>query len=293
MSAPQWLALLAAVLFGLAHTLSRFGLRYVPPRVGASISVPATAILFWLAAPFLLNLTGLSWRAIAWFATIGLFFPAAVTILNFESTQRMGPTISSSIGATSATFALLTALLFLGEPLTWLIAFGTATIVVGVALLSWRRDGATRHWASWMLLIPLAAAAIRGNAQTLSKYALTLWSNPFAASLVGYTVSAVILTIIGRSRFAGRNAGNGVTGALDRRAIPWFVALGFCNGLGLYLTYIALQTGAVGVVAPIVTTAPLFTLLANKLLLHDEPMDAPVVSGVMITVVGVIMILIH
>ena len=144
MSSPQWLALLAAVLFGLAHTLSRFGLRHVSPRVGASISVPSTALMFWLAAPWLLTLNGLSWHAMALFALTGLFFPAAVTILNFESTRRMGPTISSAVSATSAAFALFTALLFLDERLTWLIALATATIVAGVALLSWDRRASDR-----------------------------------------------------------------------------------------------------------------------------------------------------
>ena len=78
-----------------------------------------------------------------------------------------------------------------------------------------------------------------------------------------------------------------------RRAFPWFAAVGFCNGTGLYLTYIALQTGKVSVVAPIVAISPLFTLLANKLLLDDERIDGPVIAGVMITVLGAIMILTH
>ena len=299
MSAPQRLALLAAVLFGLAHTLSRFGLRHVSPRVGASISVPSTALMFWLAAPLLLTINGLTWPAIALFALIGLFFPAAVTILNFESTRLMGPTISSSISATSAAFALLTALLFLDERLTWLIAAGTATIVAGVALLSWDRRDSVRQWASWMLLIPLAAAAIRGNAQTLTKYALTIWSNPFAASLVAYTASTVVVTIASRLQASGSKAGLSTAPTLQsafssrRRAFPWFAAVGFCNGTGLYLTYIALQTGKVSMVAPIVAVSPLFTLLANKLLLDDERIDGPVIAGVMITVLGAIMILTH
>lgn len=286
MSSPQWLALAAAALFGLAHTLSRFGLRYVPPRIGASISVPTTALLFWLAAPFALDLRGLSWPAVGWFALIGVFFPAAVTILNFESTRRMGPTISSAVGATSAAFALLTALLFLGESLTWLIVLGTATIIAGVALLSWSPARTPRAWAAWMLLIPLSAAAIRGNAQTLSKYALSLWSNPFAASLIGYTVSALILLLasLGPRRAHGR---------IDRGALPWLAGVGFCNGTGLFLTYVALQTGKVGVVAPIVTTAPVFTLLANALLLREERIGAPMVVAVLLTVSGVIMILTH
>ena len=118
MNSPEALALLAALLFGTATTLSKLGLRYVSPRAGAAISLSATALMFWAVAPFQLNLSGVSAEALGLFAVIGVFFPALVSILNFEATLRMGPTVSSAVTSTSAAFALLTAILFLDEPFT-------------------------------------------------------------------------------------------------------------------------------------------------------------------------------
>lgn len=286
MNSPVALAVLAAFLFGGASTLSQRGLRYVSPRTGASISVPATALMFWLAAPFLLTSQGWSWQALWLFAGIGVFFPAVVSILNFEATARMGPTISSAITSTSAAFAIFTAIVFLDEPVTGLILIGTATIIAGVTALSWDGGKVPRLWASWVLLIPLLGAAVRGNSQTLMKYSLGVWRNPFVATLICYSVSAIVVWLASRSQ-------SQAAGSFDRRAMPWFVAVGFCNGTGLFLTYAALQDGQVAVVAPIVTSAPLFTLLLERIWSREERFDWRIVCGVVATVSGVILILFH
>lgn len=286
MNSPEALALLAAFLFGTGTTLSKLGLSYVSPRTGALISLPATALMFWAAAPFQLNLTGVSAQAVGLFAVIGVFFPALVSLLNFEATQRMGPTVSSAVNSTSAAFALLTAILFLNEPFTPLIGLGTLIIIAGVVAMSWDSAAATRQWATWVLLIPLAGAAVRGNSQSLMKYALGVWPNPFAAGLIGYTVAAIVVWLFSRWQ-------KSAPVAFDRRAVPWFTGVGFCNGSALFLTYLALQDGQIGVVAPIVTTAPLFTLILGWLFLRDERFDWRIASGVIATVLGVILILTH
>jgi drug/metabolite transporter (DMT)-like permease len=281
----EFLALLAAFLFGAATTLSRPGLRYVSARTGASISVPSTAVMFWLLSPFYLTLEGLRSEALILFVLIGILFPAIVSILNFESTRRMGPVISSAVTSTSAAFALFTAILFLGEAMTWKIALGTLIIILGVAAMSWQRGHAPRLWPGWLLVLPLSAALLRGNAQSLMKYALTLWPNPFAASLAAYTMSALVVWVF--SRFQAESDAR-----FDVRAVPWFLGVGFCNGTGLLLTYAALQQGRVGTVAPIVTTAPLFTLLLGALFLREETPGIQVALGVAATVIGVVLILI-
>lgn len=286
MTPSEWLALLAAFCLGSAATLSKPGLRYVPPLTGATISLPATAIMFWVAAPFLLVSDGFRLDVLLLFALVGAFFPAAVTILNFEATRRMGPTVSVAVTSTSAAFAVLTAIVFLDEPVTWLIVSGTLIIVAGVVVMSWDGKAVPRQWAGWVLLLPLAGAVIRGNSQTLMKYGLNLWQNPFIASLVGYTVSASVIWMTARIK-------GDVFSAYDRRAVPWFCAVGLFNGCGLFLTYLALEHGSVGVVAPIVTTAPLFTLIEGWLFLREERFNWPVALGVLATVFGVVLILLH
>lgn len=284
------LAALSALLFGAGVVVARCGLRYVSGQVGACISIPFSCLLFWAGAPFFLDTADASTRAVALFAVVGLFFPTATTLLLFESIRRMGPTVAGSLSSTAAVFAIFTAILFLGEEPTWQIAFGTAAIVAGVVVFSGGaragRAQLPRRWANWELVFPLGSAAVRGLAQTLTKFGIAWWHNPYAASLAGYTISAIVVLIA--TRGAVRRAGR-----IDRRAFPWFMGVGLCNGMGLFLMYTALGTGQVGMVAPIVTTSPLFTLLLSFLFIRDERITARTAAGVGLTLAGILVIILH
>src|SRR5437667_5861026 len=137
--------------------------------------------------------------AFAIFAAVGVVFPAVVTLLNFASHRLTGPTVAGTVSSTTPLFAVLVAIVFLGEPLTLAAAAGTAAIVLGVIAFTGRGDGSARAWAAWAILLPLAGAAIRGAAQAAVKGGLVLWPDPFAAALIGYTVSSVTI-------FAGNRA---------------------------------------------------------------------------------------
>lgn len=277
------LALAAAAGLGAAMVTTRLGLRYAAPLAGARIGVPSTALIFWCLAPFLLDADGFDATAAGMFALVGLFFPAAATLLTYTGNQRMGPTVTSSASCTTPMFALAGAILFLGESLTAGNAFGTATIVLGMLVLTWTDGARARSWPLWALALPFAAAAIRALAQVLTKAGLALWTSPYAAGLIGYTVSAAVILVAAR---AGK-----VPNTTDRRGVPWFVATGFLNGASLFLMYGALAQGQVSLVSPIVATYPLFTLGVSALALHQDRVTPRMVAGAVLTVAGVALLL--
>jgi len=283
MHASALWALAAAAGFGAAMVTMRQGLRYATPVAGAAIGVPATALMFWCLAPLLLDTGGFSLAAAGLFALVGLFFPAAATLLTYSGNQRMGPTITSAVSCTTPMFALAGAILFLGEALSAGNALGTAVIVLGVLVLTWTGGARPRNWPLWALALPFAAAAIRALAQVLTKAGLALWSTPYAAGLIGYTVSAAVILLAARA--------SGPRAPTDRRAIPWFVATGWLNGGSLFLMYLALVAGQVSVVSPIVATYPLFTLVLALLLLRHERATPRVALGAALTVAGVALLL--
>src|SRR6266568_1045150 len=110
-------------------------------------------------------------------ANVGLRYldPALVTFLNFASNRLTGPTVAGTISSTTPLFAVLGAILFLGEPLSPAAAAGTAAIVLGVVALTARGADRPRPWAAWVILLPLAGAAVRGGAQAAVKGGLALW----------------------------------------------------------------------------------------------------------------------
>jgi len=277
-------ALAAASGLGAAMITTRLGLRYASPAAGAAIGVPSSTLVFWCLAPFMLEPAGFTLAAAGVFALVGLFFPAAVTLLTYTGNQRMGPTITSSISCTTPLFALSGALLFLGETLTAGNVFGTGTIVLGMLALSWSANALPRSWPLWAIALPVAAAVLRALAQILTKAGLALWDNPYAATLIGYTVSAAVILTVTRLRGPRQQS--------DRRATPWFVATGILNGASMFLMYTALAKGKVALVSPIIATYPLFTLALSLLMLRQERVPPRVALGAVLTVAGVVLLLV-
>jgi len=284
MESSTALALVSSAFLGTAVVIVNVGLRYLDPARGALVSIPSTTLLFWLLAVFLFRGEGWNATAFAIFAVVGLIFPALVTFLNFASNRLTGPTVAGTISSTTPLFAVLGAILFLGEPLSPAAAAGTAAIVLGVVAFTARGSGPLRTWAAWVILLPLAGAAIRGGAQAAVKGGLALWPDPFVAVLVGYTVSSVMIFAGNRAFVPSRDA------SLDRRGIFWFMAVGICNGLGMLAMYAALNAGKVSVVSPLVATYPLFTLALSAMFLREEKFGPRVLLGVALTVAGVVVL---
>src|SRR5262249_23179941 len=79
------IALGSTVFFALGLILTQYGLRYMGPFAGATISVPTTTLLCWLASPWLIDTSAWSWRAVGFFAAVGLFYPGVVSLITFEA----------------------------------------------------------------------------------------------------------------------------------------------------------------------------------------------------------------
>jgi drug/metabolite transporter (DMT)-like permease len=271
------LALFSTFSFGAGFVLTQFALRWMPPRLGAAFSIPTATLLFWCLAPFC---------AAGLFAVIGLFFPAAVALLNFESNRLMGPNISGAVSGLAPLFAVLLALILLGEHLRFLQFSGIAAIAAGVVLMYSGQWRASTVRGPWLLVLPLGAAAIRGFVQPVIKLGLERWHNPIAAVVIGYTVSSAVLIL------AALVPGRALEQRVDHRGALWFAAVGLCNGSAVLSMYAALGRGPVTLVSPLIATYPLVTLLLTFRFLKRERVDAQLVAAAAITVGGVVLLLV-
>ena len=287
------LALLAAVLFAAALITTQFGLRHMEGLAGAKVSISSATALFWLL--FLLspphNFHGWNGAGAAVFIALGVFFPVSVTLLAYEANRRLGPTIAGAIGSTAPLFAVLGAVLFLGETLGLRQAGATLAIVAGSVVLVWRRGQADSHaenhpeqqglWVAWL------AAALRALAQVIAKAGLLLWPNPYAATLLCYSTSTVVIWLIGARSTRPESR------IYNRRGVMWFALTGLFNSCAIYALYTALESGALNIVSPIAFSYPLFTLLLNSVILREERLSPRLMLGVALTVGGVAALLLN
>ena len=280
------LALFSTFGFGAGFVLTQFALRWVPPRLGAAFSIPTSTLLFWCLAPFSIDPAEVDLSAAGLFAVIGLLFPAAVALLNFESNRLMGPNIAGAVSGLAPLFAVLLAVMLLGEHLRFWQLSGIAAIVAGVVLMYTGQCQAFTVRRLWLLALPLGASAIRGFIQPLVKLGLERWHNPIAAVVIGYTVSSAVLIL------AALVSGRTPEQSFNRRGALWFAAVGLCNGSAVLSMYSALGRGPVSLVSPLIATYPLVTLLLSVRFLKRERVDARLAAAVAVTVGGVVLLLI-
>jgi len=284
MSDAAILALGAAFCFALALILTQFGLRTMPSWRSPLYSIGGALVVAWLAALLFVDWRSFNLDAALIFAGVGCIFPVVVSILAVRSNERLGPAVAGAVGNVTPIFAVLGAVLFLGERLGLLQLAGLAMVVGGVALLALRGGTGGRHWSVWVLGLPLAAALVRGAIQPAIKTGLALWPEPLAAAAIGYALSSVVIvSLVGRRALR--------EGPAIRSGVLWFLAVGFANGSATFLLYAALGLGSITVVAPLVALFPLMGVVMSWIFLRGEQLHAIGLLGILVSVGGVILLL--
>ncbi len=287
--APILLSLISAGLFSVSILVLHQGLRHADSESGSLIQISATALCYWLFAPWLVD----SWMwlttAAVIFAAVGLIKPFLSANAALLSVHYLGPTPTATLAATSPLFAAVFGVFFLDEHLTMPIILGTAAIMGGSILLAQQGRGqgdAARRaaWPLWALLLPLAAAFIRAAADSFTKFGMLELPSPYFAGLVSFSVSTVIALTFYTARRRrlpqmGRGHGNG-----------WFVAAGVINAVAVYCMNSALQLGDIIIVIPLVSASPLLTLLLSVFVVRRETITRHSLLAVLLVVPGVIVI---
>lgn len=275
-------ALCSAFLFALSNHLSNMGLQGSDARTGTMVSIAASAVVYWLFAPFYMQ--GWYWLTFACllFALVGIIRPALSSALAMASIQTMGPTLSSALTASSPIFGAFWALLVLGETLSWPIAIGTIAVIAGAVVAAWNPQGVKRSFPVWAISLPLAAAFIRATGHAVTKIGLGEVPSPSFAVFMGNSVSLATTTA------AYKIQGRRISG--DFNSLKWFVAAGIANALSIQFLNNALHVGTLLSTMPIVSAAPVFTMLLGLAYFGRETITWRTVATIALIVPGVILV---
>jgi drug/metabolite transporter, DME family len=281
---PIVLALISAFLFALGDQFQNQGLATTDSRAGAVLSIGTSTVFFLILAPWLLDIDRLLHPAILIFVLVGLFRPGISVNLALAGMRYLGPTLATTLTSTSPFFATAMGILWLGEMITTEVAGGTAVIVLAVMLMAKRGGGGGPTWPLWALLFPIGAAIIRSGGHVLSKIGMNEVPDPYLASLVTFAVSAVTTIIIHKSR---RAAPEIIWNSIGSR---WFIGAGIAFALAILALNEALLRGTVIHVVPVVSSAPIFTMIMSIVIFRRERITPKTVMVVFMVVSAIIFI---
>ena len=286
------LSLVASLGFGSAAIFARVGMQGIRPLPGTLISVAVSSVPAVILA---LVFTRSDIRALPPIAFLWLLCLGAMNFLggrtqNWRAISRVGASRSSAILGTASVFAAIFAIGITGERPHFLVALGTAGVVVGLVVTtgeSMRRGWSGDRRALIGYLLAVVAAASYGGTNVIAKELTEAYGSPLMVS--GFSLVFGFLLLL---PLAGRDALVDVRAARSDPGLVFFAGMsGLAAGGAVISLYYALQRADVVVVSPLVATSPLITLLLAHLFISRlERITREVAVGTTLTVLGVIVV---
>ena len=284
------LSLLSAASLGNGAVSGRAGMTGVHPiavigvaLVVGFIGVAAVAVVLYPA-----DFSGIPQAALLWIVVFGLVQFVVGRSSAYTSMSIIGASRVSLFISTQVPFAAFFAIAFRGESLGPLVAVGTLAVMLGLLLASgdtltqgWRTD--RRYLAG--CLAGLTAGAATGGSTVLAKQAVSVYDSPLVISALGM-LAAMFLVVPVVGLIAARNPAI--------RTFQWkpmgFVAIsGLSTTVSIVAQLFAVQRADVLIVAPILATFPLWTLLlAHVFIARLEQITLRLTIGAIVTVAGVV-----
>jgi drug/metabolite transporter, DME family len=258
-----FIALSSALGFSVGQILARVGLQYASPLSAVAISTAGTALWVWVTLLPFSSLDSVSYGGIYLFMVLGVLSPLSTQALLFASTLQLGMSRASPLRNTAPLFASLLSIIFLGEQWTLALALGTVLIIAGGTLLGMRDTDQPREFKRIYLALPLIAALLGGISSPLRKFGFSLVpSVPLATCALVLGCMLVLAAYLAVTRSYG-----GIV--LNRKTVFWFGLSGLASGIAINLNLAALHLGAVVLVAPLIASTPLFTVILSALWLRS------------------------
>jgi len=132
------LAIVASFCWGTATIFSRLGLQNIKAAMGTLISM-LTGILLVSLLALVINfedVVHISPAAILWFSLIGIINFVLGRQFSYLSISYIGATKAAPIFSASPFFAIILAVIFIGESINPTIIIGTCAVVAGLYLVS-------------------------------------------------------------------------------------------------------------------------------------------------------------
>jgi drug/metabolite transporter (DMT)-like permease len=281
---PILLALFGSFWFAFSMVCINRGVLSIDHFRGLLANLGANAFFVWLYV-FLFVETIDLWRPINLvFVGVGIFVPGVARFFIFKGMERLGAPITSCLTNSGPLFAIVIAVVFLGEQPTVTNILGAFSIVGGIVALSWK--GVAKTWRTRDLVFPMFAAFLFAARDNLVRFAVVQVPSPGVGAAIASATSFATMSLA-YFVFAEKKPLPGFA----RRGFGYFGVSGFMNFLSYVLTYTALSMERVSIVSPLVNGSSLFVLPLTALFLKDvEKLTTRKIGATLLVILGVFLI---
>ena len=291
-------ALGAAISWAIAPIMYRKALSNTSP-VSANIVRCATNAAVLMILLFALGLGGVLTSLPLWVVLVtvfsGLIGLGLGDTLYMTGLKTIGVSRAVPLASSYPLFGLIWAVALLGQPLSVFAVVGAVVILLGIWLLSRRKDGEATQAKGKTLLLGVVFSLVTAVVWSIS---LTLMdivvSNGITGLQANYAITTIRITSIALFLGAAAPFIDKSRGFLkiSRRGIALLCIGGLiANGLGWLLMNYSFLTLPEAQAIPISSTSPLFASFAGYLLFREKA-TVWSVSGAIAIIVGIVLIFI-
>lgn len=248
--------------------------------VNLLVMVPITVVVFFPA----FDLTPLSVGA---FAVGGVLGSLLARVALFVGIDRLGASRAEPLKSTFPLFAVLIAVVALGEQLTATVLVGILFVVAGGAAVSWDAKAKGTNRRRWTDLgFPVAAAVLLGIDPVFTKIGLETGTPAVVGTTVRVIAAAAVFACYRFWRQFRTETGSRLS------VTRWSLVAGVANTVYLMAYLAALARAPVSVVTPVLGVSPLLVLaIAPLVSTRDERITVRLALAVTVLVAGVVLVL--
>lgn len=280
----QFFAWLTAFSFACANVTVGHGMRYSTPLTATFVSLIVHTVVLWSALFLTSEIPTMNIVAVGAIFLTGMVQPF-MRFFQYKGMEKIGTSRAITLRNSYPVLSVLIGIVFLGEQITVLGTIGTALIVCGIVLSSWKLDERFKDFRWLYVVYPLITATITSVVHPLRRYALIQSNEPlFFAALVGpFSLLAFAVyywTPLNQEKLVW-----------DRRALWPFLWSGLGETMAVLFMLHAFAIGSIVTVSPITATSPIWTALLGAIFLRRlEKFTLASVIGTLSVVAGVIAI---
>ena len=284
------LSLFSAASLGSGAVAGRAGMQGVHPIavIGVALVVGFVGVTIVDLALDPSRIFNVPQAALPWIVALGLVQFGIGRTTAYISLSTIGASRVALFISTQVPFSAFFAIAFTGESLGPLVAVGTLAVMFGLLLAS--GDSFTQGWQTdrrYLLgcLSGLMAGAATGGSTVLAKQTVGVYEAPLTITALGM-LAAMFIVIPAVIVIAARNAS---VRAFDWRSMGFIGISGLSITVSIVARLFAVQQADVVIVAPILATFPLWTLLLSHIFIARlEQITVRLTLGTLVTVAGVV-----